>query len=187
MRFFRRYRMEARVAEISLPTPVLPPGYRFVRWRDELVDRHAAVKYESFRGELDSTVFPCLGELSSCRRLMSDIASQPAFVPEATWLVSRRSLPDDLYADCGTIQGLAASSQLGAIQNVGITPDARGLGLGRALVLKALHGFRSVGTRRVYLEVTAENVAAVELYRSVGFRIIRTMYKAGADLPVGAA
>jgi ribosomal protein S18 acetylase RimI-like enzyme len=108
-------------------------------------------------------------------------------VPEATWLVTRRSLPDDFFADCGTIQGLAASSALGAIQNVGITPDARGLGLGRALVLKALHGFRAAGLRRVYLEVTAENSPAVELYRGVGFRIIRTMYKAGAGTPVGAA
>lgn len=177
--------MEARVAEIVLPPPSLPPGYRFIRWNDDLVDRHAAIKYESFRGELDSTIFPCLGDISGCRRLMSDIASQPAFVSQATWLVSRRSLPDDLYADCGTIQGLAASAHLGAIQNVGITPDARGLGLGRALVLKALHGFRAAGMRRVYLEVTAENTAAVQLYRSVGFRIIRTMYKAGTGVPAG--
>lgn len=187
MRFFRRYRMEVRVAEVSLPAPELPPGYRFVRWHPRLVDRHAAVKYESFRSELDSTVFPCLGDLSACRRLMGDIASQQAFVPEATWLITKRSLPDDPFADCGTIQGLAASSTLGAVQNVGITPDARGLGLGRALVLKSLHGFRAAGMRRVYLEVTAENVAAVELYRSVGFRVLRTMYKAGADTPVGAA
>ncbi len=187
MRFFRRYRMEARVADLILPPPALPPGYRFVRWTDDLIDRHASIKYESFRDELDSTIFPCLGELSACRRLMSDIASQPAFVPQATWLVSRRSLPDDLYADCGTIQGLAASPQLGAIQNVGITPDARGLGLGRALVLKALHGFRAAGMRRVYLEVTAENAPAVELYRSIGFRVIRTMYKAGIGVPVGVA
>ncbi|HEX6985444.1 MAG TPA: N-acetyltransferase [Planctomycetaceae bacterium] len=186
MRFFRRYRMEVRVAEVTLPPPALPPGYRFLRWRPDLLDRHAAVKYESFRGELDSTVFPCLGDLSACRRLMADIAGQSAFVPGATWLVTRRSLPDDLFADCGTIQGLAASSALGAIQNVGVTPEARGLGLGRALVLKALHGFRAAGMRRVYLEVTAENTPAVELYRSVGFRVIRTMYKAGAGTPVGA-
>jgi GNAT superfamily N-acetyltransferase len=186
VRFYRRYRMEIRVSEVPLPAPILPPGYRFLRWRSDLLDRHAAIKYEAFRGELDSTVFPCLGDLPACRRLMADIASQTAFVPEATWLVTRRSLPDDLYADCGTIQGLAASNSLGAIQNVGVAPEARGLGLGRALVLKALHGFRGAGMRRVYLEVTVENTAAVELYRSVGFRVIRTMYKAGAGTPVGA-
>ena len=52
---------------------------------------------------------------------------------------------------------------------------------------RTLHGFRAAGLRRVYLEVTAENTPAVELYRSVGFRVIRTMYKAGADTPAGVA
>ena len=30
-------------------------------------------------------------------------------------------------------------------------------------------GFRAAGMRRVYLEVTADNAPAVELYRSLGF------------------
>jgi ribosomal protein S18 acetylase RimI-like enzyme len=30
----------------------------------------------------------------------------------------------------------------------------------------------------VYLEVTGDNVPAVELYRSIGFTLVRTMYKA---------
>lgn len=188
MRFFRRYRMEIRVAEVPLPPPTPPAGYGFVRWHADLVDRHATAMYESFRGEMDSNVFPCFGDLPACRRLVTDIADQKAFVPEATWLITRRTLPDEFYfADCGTIQGLAASAALGAIQNVGVTPDARGLGLGRALVLKALHGFRAAGMRRVYLEVTAGNTPAVELYRSLGFRVLRTMYKAAIESPVGAA
>lgn len=183
VRFHRRYRMEFRCADSPLPAPVLPPGYGWTVWktdpgrRQALIDRHAAVTFESFRGEPDAGVFPCLGDLSGCRRLMADIASQRTFVPAATWLITRRSLPDDPSSDCGTIQGLAAGAMLGAIQNVGVAPDGRGLGLGRALVLRALHGFRSAGLRRVYLEVTASNVAAVELYRSTGFRVIRTMYK----------
>lgn len=187
MQFFRRYRMELLLARHVLPRAELPPGYRFVRWRPELADRHAAVKFESFRGELDSVVFPCLGDLISCQSLMHDISVQEGFVPEATWLITRRTLPDDLSADCGTIQGLSTSQSLGAIQNVGIAPDARGLGLGRALVLKALSGFRAAGMRRVYLEVTVENRAAIALYRSLGFRILRTMYKAGNEMPAGAA
>ena len=31
---------------------------------------HAEVKYKSFREELDSNVFPCLGDREGCRRLM---------------------------------------------------------------------------------------------------------------------
>ncbi len=46
------------------------------------------------------------------------------------------------------------------------------------MVLKNLEGFRSAGLERVYLEVTAENLPAVSLYDSLGFRLVRTMYKA---------
>ncbi len=67
---------------------------------------------------------------------------------------------------------------IGAIQNVGVIPSYRGLGLGRALVRRALEGFCQAGLHRAYLEVTAENASAVQLYRDVGFRRAKTLYKA---------
>lgn len=109
---------------------------------------------------------------------MLEIASQRMFLPEATWLVSSATSQDDEdFVDCGTIQGIISGRDSGSIQNVGVTPDTRGMGLGRALIVKALHGFRDYGVKRVYLEATAENAPAVELYRSVGFRLVRTTYK----------
>ncbi len=142
------------------------------------MSRHAAAKYYSFRDEIDSRVFPCLGDLSGCKRLMQEIVRQETFLADATWLITHDGAGWNEQADCATIQGLAHSGFLGAIQNVGVLPQHRGLGLGRALVLKSLHGFRSAGLERVYLEVTGENVPAVELYRSIGFELVRTMYKA---------
>ncbi len=56
------------------------------------------------------------------------------------------------------------------------------MGLGEAILLKALHGFRRAGANRVYLEVTATNVAAIQLYRKHGFRCTRTIYK-GVEVP----
>jgi ribosomal protein S18 acetylase RimI-like enzyme len=41
-----------------------------------------------------------------------------------------------------------------------------------------LAGFRQAGLRQAYLEVTAENAQAVQLYRNVGFRRAKTLYKA---------
>jgi ribosomal protein S18 acetylase RimI-like enzyme len=67
---------------------------------------------------------------------------------------------------------------IGAIQNLGVVPEYRGYGLGRALVRRALDGFYQAGLRRAYLEVTAENTCAVRLYRAVGFRRAKTLYKA---------
>ena len=80
--------------------------------------------------------------------------------------------------NCGTIQGLMQQGNLGAIQNVGVVPDHRRLGLGRALVVKALLGFREADLPRAYLEVTARNLGAVDLYKALGFQFARTVYKA---------
>jgi ribosomal protein S18 acetylase RimI-like enzyme len=138
--------------------------------------RHAEVKWASFERELDSRVFPALGTLAGCEELMRGIVQHSGFLPQATWLIEFAG--NDFFdsAPCGTIQGLVHSSTLGSIQNVGIVPEHRGFGLGRALVLKALSGFRRYGLLRVYLDVTAENGPAVELYRTVGFRHVSTSY-----------
>lgn len=178
MTYIRRFRMEIDVAATRLAEPRLPEGFRWLSWHPALLSRHAAAKFHSFRDEIDSRVFPCLGDFSGCKRLMQEIVRQETFLPEATWLITNDSAGWNEQADCATIQGLAHTGYLGAVQNVGVLPQYRGLGLGRALVLKSLHGFRSAGLQRVYLEVTGENIPAVELYRSIGFELVRTMYKA---------
>ena len=170
--YYRRFRMEVDLRNVQLSEPTLPEGFRFLAWDPVDLERHAEVKVQSFRDEIDSRVFPCLGNLIGCRKLMNEITRQRNFRPETTWLIAG---PD---GDVGTIQGLAHSRSLGAIQNVGVVPECRGLGLGRSLVLKNLAGFDAAGLKRVYLEVTAENLPAVSLYDSLGFRLVRTMYKA---------
>jgi ribosomal protein S18 acetylase RimI-like enzyme len=179
--YFKRFRMET-VVDRFLPVPPLPDGYYWLPWDDGLLDLHAEVKYHSFRGEMDTQVFPSLGSEAGCRDLMRAIRYRNGFVPGATWLVVG---PDGA---AGTVQGVCDCTRTGAIQNVGVVPGYRGLGLGEALVLKALHGFRAAGVGRVYLEVTALNAVAVRLYRRLGFRSKRTLYKAVPEadpVPVG--
>jgi ribosomal protein S18 acetylase RimI-like enzyme len=168
--YFKRYRMELDLAR-DLPAAVLPPGFAWLPWDDSLIEMHAEAKYQSFRDDLDSKVFPSLGHPTGCRDLMRAIRFRDGFCPGSTWLVSG---PDGV---AGTVQGLCDRSRAGAIQNLGVVPGSRGLGLGTALLLKALHGFRAVGIGRAYLEVTARNDAAVRLYRKYGFRSYRTIYK----------
>ena len=176
--YFRRFRMELDFRDVYLPSGALPDGYRWLPWNRMFLERHAVVKWNAFRDEIDSRVFACLSELTGCRRLMREISRQSAFLPAATWLLTFQ--PDDDWpgTDCGTVQGLKHNRRMGAIQNVGVISEHRGCGLGRALVLQSLHGFRSSGVRRVYLEVTANNEPAVELYRSMGFKLVKTMYRA---------
>ena len=170
--------MEIDFRLVDLAEPKLPDGYRWIPWQPVTLERHAIVKWHSFTREIDSKVFPCLGQLDGCRRLMQEITRQKSFVPTATWMIAFQPHSDWPVVDSGTIQGIAHNRRVGAIQNVGVVPEHRGSGLGRALVLRSLIGFRDAGLKRVYLEVTADNANAVDLYRSVGFQLIRTMYRA---------
>ena len=176
--YIKRYRMELPLRDLP-PVPELPRGFAWLGWRDDLLDAHAEVKFACFRDELDAFVFPSLGHRAGCGDLMWNIASRATFVPEATWLLASP------FGACATVQGLR-DKYAGAIQNLGVTPDHRGRGLGQLLLLKALHGFRRAGLRAAYLEVTASNVPAVRLYRRFGFRATRTIYKAVALAPSDA-
>ena len=64
------------------------------------------------------------------------------------------------------------------IQNLGVIPEHRGAGLGTQLLLRAMIGFGQAGMERVSLEVTAQNADAIRLYRRIGFRRVKTVYKA---------
>jgi GNAT superfamily N-acetyltransferase len=169
--YYKRFRMEVDLGP-SLPTPALPDGFEWVSWRESLIDQHAEVKFLSFRDEVDAFVFPCLGDRFGCQRLMREIRRKPGFLPQATWMVACEA------GYCGTVQGVVERGPIGSIQNVGVVPSLRGMGLGRALVARCLEGFRQAGLTRAFLEVTAENSSAVRLYREVGFRKAKTLYKA---------
>ncbi len=176
--YFKRYRMEIALGAPLFHCPELPSHYRFVSWDGKLVDAHAEAKFHSFEAEIDANVFPCLGEPDGCRRLMGEISRRDGFLPTATWLATYQE-PDWQDSEyCGTVQGVRDHSNVGGIQNLGITPPHRGIGLGTALLHRSLLGFREMGVDRVFLEVTAQNVAAIRLYERLGFRRLRTVYKA---------
>jgi ribosomal protein S18 acetylase RimI-like enzyme len=177
--YFKRFRMDADLSAPRRPLP-LPAGYRFVSWNEALLDVHARTKHRSFRGEIDALVFPCLGNIEGCRRLMREIRNKPGFLATATWLVVRNDALGELEW-CGTIQGVVDKLGVGSIQNIGVVPSHRGFGLGTCLIEQALVGFRGHGLRRVFLEVTAENSGAVRLYQRLGFRRTKTIYKVVED------
>ena len=169
--YFKRFRMEIDLVDAPA-VPELPAGYAWTPWRETLLTCHAETKYLSFHEEIDAQVFPNLGDRIGCLTLMEEIAHRPGFCPEATWLVRCGD------GFCGTIQGVSDRAGLGAIQNLGVMPLYRGQGLGVALLLKALEGFRKADMKRVFLEVTAQNEGALRMYHRLGFRRRKTLYKA---------
>ncbi len=153
------------------PAPALPASFVWVPWDETVLHEHAHVKFRSFHGELDARLFPNLATRDGCVQLMELIRDKPGFLPGATWLIASSE------GCCGTIQGVGESNGFGAVQNLGVIPAYRGLGLARALLLKSLNGFRDAGLKRAHLEVSARNKPAVRLYHQVGFVACKTLYR----------
>lgn len=175
--WFKRFRMTIDLHR-SVPMEILPHDrYQFLPWNSNLIAEHAEAKYLSFCNELDAHVFPCLGNVDACRKLMTEISCRQGFVPQATWLLV---FIDPFCGDsenCGTVQGIRDSLREGSIQNLGIAPEHRGFGLGTMLLSHALNGFQQAGIQRVNLEVTAHNEGALKLYERLGFSITKIVYK----------
>jgi GNAT superfamily N-acetyltransferase len=177
--FIKRYRMQI---ELAVHLPWISDSSResdslvWHSWHPKLAGHHAQVKWESFRQEMDGNVFPSLASREGCRQLMRELSVKNTFVPEATWLAcSNESLGKEMGV--GTIQGLRSGPVHGAIQNIGVVEAWRGRGVGKELIRRALRGFYLTGCRMVTLEVTTHNFRAIELYESVGFETIETVYK----------
>ena len=175
--YFKRFRMERDLTGPPVPHCTLPPGYSLVPWSPDLVTDHAETKYASFRMEIDANVFPCLGTREGCLNLMGEICRKECFLPEATWLVRYDVSQSGKWEYCGTIQAVRNKRQTAAIQNLGITPEHRNRCLGTCLLHQSLLGIQQSGIRTATLEVTARNRGAIRLYRRVGFRTVRTVYK----------
>jgi mycothiol synthase len=72
----------------------------------------------------------------------------------------------------GETSGLPKRFGMGWISSLGVVPEARGQGVGRALLLRSLAEFWSRGERRVGLGVDAANeTGAARLYESVGMQM----------------
>jgi GNAT superfamily N-acetyltransferase len=174
----KRFRMEYDLGKSLPERPVLDGDYPLLPWKPGLFKAHAAVKYYSFRNEIDACVFPSLSTLAGCENLMKEIAGRDSFLPEATWLAAMTHRDNGRTEFCGTIQALQTGPDEASIQNVGVVPGHRNKGIARNLLNASLHGLAEAGLARVSLEVTAINRDAVRLYLQSGFQLLRPVYKA---------
>lgn len=70
---------------------------------------------------------------------------------------------------------LQLSSGIGGIYGLGVLPEHRGEGLGRAILMLAIEKLKEANASKVMLQVEAENANALNLYKSCGFIETSTM------------
>lgn len=73
------------------------------------------------------------------------------------------------YVRLGFPTELASNAHVRQICGLAVAEEARGLGVGRALVRAAVDRARECGARRITLRVLGHNTAARKLYESEGF------------------
>lgn len=176
-RYYKRYKMEFDLKRSEIPACELPDGFRWEPWDAVVCDEHAMVKFRSFQNTVDAEVFPSFREYQGCKMLMQSISQRMDFLPAATWLAVSEMNSIVGPVPVGTIQGVTPTTTVGAIQNLGVVPEFRGFGLGTALLVQSLVGFRDAGLKRVTLSVTSRNQKALMLYHRLGFRTSSTSYR----------
>ncbi|MEZ5796091.1 MAG: GNAT family N-acetyltransferase [Paracoccaceae bacterium] len=85
--------------------------------------------------------------------------------------------------DAGFLLGRAVAGEA-ELLTLAVAPESRRLGLGRKLVARFLYQARLRGAMRAFLEVSAENPAAIALYESAGFALAGR--RRGYYAPTGA-
>jgi ribosomal protein S18 acetylase RimI-like enzyme len=75
-------------------------------------------------------------------------------------------------------RGRAEAARRAEITSLAVARQARGLGVGRALLDAATRELRAVGVERVWLVTTNDNLTALALYQKSGYRL--SALRAGA-------
>jgi len=154
-----------RSADVSdLRAPVWPDGIAPVAFRLGLDDEEVHEMIYSFWTDVPGHTYRPIEEWRP------SILAGPWFDPE---LIVLTRWDHGSGPPAGIALGRLYGDDVGWVSQLGVSNDARGLGLGRAILVEACHRLSGTDVRIIGLGVEAENASAIGLYRSVGMEIAR--------------
>ena len=151
-----------------MPDRVLNPGNPEEPSKDPAANVPSELKIRAF---LPDDLSAVLKIQDACKGIASWRAidyEQLAADPRGLFLVAE--LMDGNTAE---LPGFLASYRIDTeaeLWNIAVSPERRRRGIGRALLQEACRRLSAAGARRLFLEVRESNLAALELYRFLGFK-----------------
>lgn len=142
------------------------------KWSDHYQDAAAHLIAAAYSGHVDGRINDQYRSAAGARRFLYNIVQYPgcgSFYRPASYAA--------FDAPTGRLCGISLASivapECGHITQICVSPSVRGTGVGHALLRQSLTTLRDMGCRSASLTVTAANSGAVDLYKRVGFRIVR--------------
>ena len=152
------------------PPPPLPASYTVSTPDPRQVDTYADFAYRAYRGTTDFAIIAPDASLDAYTRLYRRFLSGELgeYAPSLSFTIADGG---------GQMAAVLHTILVGADPYVGdlsVLAPHRRKHLGRYLLATALHRYKDSGLARAALTVTAQNTAAYNLYRSVGFEVERS-------------
>jgi mycothiol synthase len=142
--------------------PVQPaPGLRYEAYCPSLLTAFADTLERTYDGTLDC---PELNGKRTIDEILAGHRGQGKFHPECWWLVSDADRPVGVILMTEMPDGLTWE-----LMYLGLVPEARRRGHGRAMTLHALHWLREQPATHLTLSVDGRNLPARRLYQTLGF------------------
>jgi mycothiol synthase len=153
--------MERPIGPIA--EPVWPDGVSTERWDG------SGQRARDMSDAYNDSFANHFGTVLSTPEIVHRILSRPGVSPDALRLAYRNGR-------CAGFCRCELFASRGEIAVLGTTHEARGIGLGRALLRWGVRWLEAAGTPRVTLVVDGENETALRLYRGEGFEVARTRH-----------
>ncbi len=146
-----------------------PAQVEIAPWREEDYQATASVISAAYAGHIDAEINDQYRSVNGSLRFLNNIIRFPGcgvFDPGGSFVARSRNSKTLL----GVLLCSRVKEDVGHITQVCIVPEARGQGIGEALIAASVGALQKRSFRMLSLTVTEANWRAVELYQRLGFQ-----------------